>query len=131
MNPGFDEKTIAKWKTDGVLYNLNTRTNMQMPLYYQLYEDFKANEKRFNVGLAASELEQPLLLIHGDQDPVVPVSRAYELKEKQPAAELFIMEGANHTFGGSHPFTCSGLPAAMLQAASKTVAFFRKNLRHD
>lgn len=130
MNPGYGEEILTKWKTEGVLYNLNTRTNVQMPLYYQLYEDFAANQERFDVKLAASVLTQPLLLVHGDNDTVVPVEKAYELKKANEKAQLYIVPEANHAFGGMHPFTSAELPADLLKVVSETVSFFQKNLSH-
>lgn len=40
----------------------------------------------------------PLLIVHGTADEVVPVSQAMELKAKAPAAEMVLMDGADHTF---------------------------------
>lgn len=130
LNPGWGEDVLSKWKQEGVLYNLNTRTQVQMPLYYQLYEDFAANANRFDVGKATAALTQPLLIVHGDRDPVVPVERAHELQKQKPEAEVYIVPEADHTFGGSHPYANPELPAHALAAATKTVSFFRKNLNH-
>ncbi|KAA9338903.1 alpha/beta hydrolase family protein [Adhaeribacter soli] len=130
MNPGWGEEVIARWQQEGVIYNLNTRTQAQMPLYYQLYEDYAANPDRFDVKQATAALKQPLLIVHGAQDPVVPVSRAYELLEQKPDAEVYIVPGADHSFGGSHPYSKTELPADALKAAEKTVSFFRKNLNN-
>ena len=40
----------------------------------------------------------PLLVVHGTADEVVPVSQAMELKTQAPAAEIVLMEGADHVF---------------------------------
>jgi dienelactone hydrolase len=128
MNPGFNEEVLEKWQKEGVIHNLNTRTNVRMPLYYQLYEDFMVNKDRFDVKKAAASLKQPLLIVHGDQDAVVAVEKAYELQNAQPKAELEIIPGANHAFGGSHPYSEASLPEDLEKVAEKTVAFFRKNL---
>jgi len=40
----------------------------------------------------------PLLIVHGTADEVVPVSQAMELKVTAPAAEMVLMEGADHAF---------------------------------
>jgi pimeloyl-ACP methyl ester carboxylesterase len=128
MNPGFNPEVIEEWEKEGVIHNLNTRTNVQMPLYYQLYEDFQANKDRFDVKKAAATLSQPLLIVHGDQDPVVAVEKAYELQNAQPNSEVVTIPGANHAFGGSHPYFETSLPSDLKKVAEKTVAFFRKNL---
>lgn len=127
LNPGYGPEVLEKWKTEGVLYNLNTRTNLQMPLYYQLYEDYAANPERFDVARATAALKQPLLIVHGDSDAVVPLSKAHELKASKPEAAIFILAGADHSFGGSHPYLKAAMPDHALQAAQKTAAFFRGN----
>lgn len=43
-----------------------------------------------------AELKTPVLLIHGSKDDQILVGNAYELKQAQPNAELWIVEGANH-----------------------------------
>lgn len=128
LNPGWGPEVLEKWKAEGVVYNLNTRTNLQMPLYYQLFEDYMAHADQYNVAEATKNLKQPLLIVHGDSDPVVPISKAHELKEAKPEAAIFILAGADHAFGGSHPYQKSELPDNAQLAAQKTAAFFHGKL---
>ena len=48
---GFDE-----WKKTGIAYIPNSRTNQQMPLYFQFYEDFDRNRERLLIKKAAKKL---------------------------------------------------------------------------
>ena len=43
-------------------------------------------------------------------------------------AAIFILAGADHSFGGSHPWQQTELPDFAQQAAQKTAAFFRGKL---
>ena len=43
-----------------------------------------------------SRITQPTLVIHGDQDKIVPLERAKELAAAIPSAELLVLEGAGH-----------------------------------
>lgn len=115
------------WESEGVKYIANGRTKQQMPLYYQLYEDIAKNKERFNLERAVSALEKPLLICHGDADPTVNVSSALQLRKYKQDAELFIAEGANHVFGGSHPYSKAHLPEHMRQVADRTLNFIREN----
>jgi pimeloyl-ACP methyl ester carboxylesterase len=45
---------------------------------------------------AIGELDVPILIVHGTDDPVVPVEHAHRIAERAPAAELHIIEGAGH-----------------------------------
>src|SRR5579884_970589 len=50
--------------------------------------------------IVAHRLDQircPTLILHGDQDDVVPVGHAYELNRKIVGSELHILHGAGHT----------------------------------
>ena len=67
---------LEQWKKDGVKYVVNGRTKQQMPHYYQFYEDFIKNKKRFDVKKAAENLKIPQLIIHGDADTSVLIDEA-------------------------------------------------------
>ncbi|WP_350105635.1 alpha/beta fold hydrolase [Fulvivirga sp.] len=122
---GFTDELIEHWKKKGVHYVENTRTNQMMPLYFQAYHDLINNRKRYNPKLAISEVTQPTLIIHGDKDPTVPVEHAYALQQSKPDAELHIIEGADHVFGGSHPFNADDLHPHTYEVLNKTVSFFK------
>lgn len=117
------EQQLAKWKEKGVYFILNGRTYQEMPLYYQLFEDFEANSDLFNVQQTLKKLDKPYLIMHGDADPAVPVFSAELLKEWCPDAQLCILKDANHVFGGRHPFTEEELPAASVSLVDQTVGW--------
>jgi uncharacterized protein len=119
----WSNEKMNEWKQTGVQYYLNGRTKQQMPLYYQLHEDYINNTERLNVLKAMSRLSIPVLICHGTKDEAVPVSKAHQLKEANPAAELFLVE-SDHVFGRKHPWTESNLPGPMQQVVDKTIAFF-------
>jgi pimeloyl-ACP methyl ester carboxylesterase len=43
-----------------------------------------------------SELDQPALVIHGTEDPIVPFSNALALRDRIPGAELLTLEQTGH-----------------------------------
>ncbi|QSE99239.1 alpha/beta hydrolase [Fulvivirga lutea] len=122
---GFTDQLVEHWRKEGVHYVENTRTNQMMPIYFQAYHDLMNNRDRYNPKKAISELEQPVIIFHGDKDPTVPVQHAYELKELKPEAELHVVAGADHVFGGSHPFTQDDLHPHTYEVLNKTVSFFK------
>lgn len=115
---------IEMWKDVGVQYYTNTRTNQQMPMLYQLYEDYEQNKELLNVKNAMSSLNIPVLICHGTLDLSVPIEAAYELKQANPAAELFELE-TNHVFDRQHPWIVTYLPEAMEIMVGKTIAFLK------
>ncbi len=119
----WDDQKIADWKQTGVQYYFNGRTKQQMPLYYQLYEDYQDNIERLDVQKAISKLAIPMLICHGTKDEAVNVEKAYLLKEHNPTAELFLIE-SDHVFDRKHPWNEDHLPEAMQQVVDKTISFF-------
>lgn len=117
---------LERWKNEGVLYSLNTRTGQQMPQYYILREDFYEQQQRLDIGAAARRLKQSFLIIHGTNDESVPIAEAEQLAAWNPQAQLLRIENANHTFGGKHPFTESVLPAHTREAVEATLSFLAK-----
>lgn len=110
----------------GVIYTYNSRTGQDMPMYYQMRLDFLNNSTRLDIPYAAPAIAIPWLIVHGTADPTVGVSAAYRLHELQPASKLFIVEGADHTFGGRHPWENSELPDSLEKVVQETVRFFSK-----
>ncbi|TXB61577.1 alpha/beta hydrolase family protein [Phaeodactylibacter luteus] len=118
------EGFIAQWAAQGQYEVVNGRTGQSMPIYYQMYRDFKANEERFSVGRALQQFNRPLLIVHGTADPAVPVEAAHALYRAKNDAELQLIEGADHVFGGSHPYEQQELPLHSQLLASHTLRFF-------
>ena len=126
LNPYFAPALLAKWEQDGVIYVPNTRTGQQLPMHYQIFEDYTTHRARFDLPALMPHLRQPVLLVHGDQDETVPLTAAHQLQAGLPAAELLVVPGAGHQFGGAHPWPGPGLPAAAQLVAERTVAFFEQ-----
>jgi dienelactone hydrolase len=118
------EAKLREWKESGVAYTTNSRTKQELPLYYQLYEDYQQHTQRLDIQKAISGLKIPVLLCHGLQDPAVPVEKAYQLHKWQPASELFLVD-SDHVFGRKHPWTEAVLPVPTQQVVDKTISFFK------
>lgn len=117
------EYDLKEWKEKGVLFSMNTRTNQQMPLYYQFYENLLKNIERFDIIAAAKKLDIPFLIIHGTNDEAVSFEEAEVLHSYGKQSELILIDGAGHTFGAKHPFEDKALPAHSETAVEKTIDF--------
>lgn len=118
---------MNEWKREGVVYTMNVRTGQQMPLYYQLYEDFTGNNERLNIISACSRITIPSLIVHGTNDEAVPLSHAEELKESIHDSLLHIIQGGTHTFGMKHPCENDELPAQMREVVDVTIGFLKQH----
>ena len=83
------------------------------------------NETALNVPFAIKNLNKPLQVIHGSKDPTVSVKVAYQTQKWNPDIKLHIIEGADHVFGGTHPYEKSVLPADVVEVADATIDFFK------
>jgi dienelactone hydrolase len=121
----FSEKEIIQWKKTGVVYIENSRTKQLMPLYYQLVENYMQNESKLDVPHAIKNLKKPFLVIHGSKDPTVLVKVAYQTQKWNSDIKLRIIEGADHVFGGTHPYDKPILSDDMKEVADATIDFFK------
>lgn len=121
----WDAGRLEEWKRTGVQYVTNSRTKQELPLYYQLYEDYEANKERLDIKAAVKRLTVPLLICHGTHDEAVSIINAYELHTAARGAELFEVD-SDHVFGRRHPWTEERLPPAMQQVVDRTIEFFRR-----
>jgi len=120
----WSEAEMEEWKAEGVKYIKNSRTGQNMPLYYQMYEDYFANKERLHIPTAVRALEIPVLLAHCKDDEAVPFSAAIELHGWNPRTRLFPLNKGGHTFEGRHPWPDDHLPPVSQKVVDATIHFF-------
>ena len=64
----------------------------------EISPDYDRVAKDIVVSEVQSKYDKPVIIIHGDADPVVPVSYAYDAEKNFPDAELIVLPGAGHGF---------------------------------
>ncbi len=116
---------MEAWKQNGVIYVENVRTMQQMPMYYQFASDTLNSIERLTIENAANAIKVPHLIVHGTHDESVRLVEAENLARWNKNAELFIVEGANHSFGAVHPFNSDQFPFHFQQVIDKTIEFLR------
>jgi len=116
---------FKNWKKTGITFIENTRTKQQLPHLWQFYEDFIKNEYRLTIKRAATELKKPCLIIHGDEDQVVPIEEAQALHKWIVNSELSIVEGANHVFETTHPWVHDYLPDYLKTVVLNSIRFLK------
>ncbi len=118
-------KNEEEWKEKGVIYQLNGRTNQEMPLFYQFYENTKLNKKKLSIAEQGKKINIPFCIIHGMEDKAVSYEEAAQLHEVIPTSELILMEHTGHTFGSSHPWNEVYLPKELRQVVEETIRFLK------
>lgn len=116
-------EAFDEWKQTGVFYTENGRTKQKMPHYFQFWEDYAKDPKRFDIQKACKEIKIPHLIIHGTDDSSVPLLEAENLHKWNPESTLQLIEGANHVFGAKHPWEESKIPEHLEEVVDKTIRF--------
>jgi len=123
----FKEGTEAfeAFRKTGRMYVENGRTKQQMPHDWQFYQDFNANEARLTIQRAVTNLNKPLLIIHGSGDTSVSIKEAEALHHWNTKSVLKTINDANHVFGASHPWDKQTLPEDLNEVINASVAFLK------
>lgn len=115
---------LEQWKKNGFVEISNKRTGQILKLNYSFWEDLMHNKELFDVDKNASLLQCELLIIHGTNDEAVAVSESQKIYEACLHSILIEIEGANHTFGISHPWEKGQIfPAAFNQVLAEITEF--------
>ena len=114
----------AQWEKDGVHYIVNGRTQQKMPMYYQFVESYEANRGLLDMNEKLGDITCPVLIAHGENDEVVPLSEAHQIYDEITHSILVEVENANHTFNTKHPLTERKINKAFAEVISETLEFF-------
>ena len=121
----FTDLEKANWKKTGVHTVMNSRTKKLLPMLVQYLDVIEKNKERLNIESAIKKLSIPCLIIHGRNDETVPTQMAIQLNDWQPNSVLKIINDANHTFGGRHPWLSDELPSALKYCADEIIQFVK------
>ena len=117
-------EALEEWKKTGVRYVTNSRTKQNLPNYYSLYEDFKANEERLSIQKACESITIPVLVFHGDQDTSVPISEGEQIAEWLKT-DLMTITKTDHVFGATHPWEKDILPEKLIEVCERIYGFLK------
>ncbi|CAG7657470.1 alpha/beta hydrolase family protein [Paenibacillus allorhizosphaerae] len=89
-------------------------------------EDLLLSQKRFDTTRLLSKLAIPVLIVQGSSDAERLLEGNRTLRAVAPEHSYVTIDGANHTFGISHPFT--GTTSYLEEALEISIAFLQKTL---
>ena len=121
-------EVVAEWRQRGFMDIPNARTGEVIPVSIELLHEVEQyGETRLNIAAAAAQIKSPWMIVHGDEDETVPVSEGERLASFAGSnAELVVLDGVNHSFGGKHPLT--EVTPVLESATRVTAEFFAKHL---
>jgi putative redox protein len=67
--------------------------------FLKITDEFFTDADRFDLPQLLQSFDKPLLMVHGDQDEIIPVGEAYKAREmSNGSARLEVISGADHMF---------------------------------
>jgi pimeloyl-ACP methyl ester carboxylesterase len=79
---------LARWQASGTIPVFHYGEGREMPIGYQLLEDASQFEP-------FPDVSQPVLILHGNQDPIVPVQQSLAFVRSHPNARLVQLESGH------------------------------------
>jgi uncharacterized protein len=117
----WDEATKRQWRRDGHIDVINSRTKQVMRSSMRVLDDYETHREHLDILGAASRLDVPLLVVHGDRDDSVPVGESLEIASRARDASRLVIGGAGHTYNAIHPLV--HVPRELELAAAVTARF--------
>ena len=106
----------------------NARTGQTMRMGTAILDEIESlSGGKLDVSAAATRIGVPWLIVHGDADETVPAKEAELLADLAPGFAMpWMVEGAGHTFGATHPVTDP--PPLLALVTRGTVGFFAEHI---
>ena len=126
LAPRLPEPELADWKKEGVRFIYNGRTKQNMPMKYRFYETYMQHKEMLNIEKAVKSLEMPFIAFHGAGDETLAPAMLDNLGNWNSSVTTKLIPGANHTFGGRHPYEGTTLPETLQHVCDETDQFFKR-----
>ncbi len=122
----YTDRQKQDWKEKGYLEFVNQRTGQTLKMNSSYLEDFQKNKDEFDLIKTASEINIPMLVVHGSEDLTVKIEEARKISAAYSERNnewlmMKVIRKTGHTFGINHPFD---KPTAALDEAIKTTTEF-------
>jgi len=122
------DEHIDRLERDGYMLSPSNRTGQTLRVGIDWLNDIRAQGDALNPRVSIAQIDVPTLLIHGEDDPTVPLLEAQELLEASgQRARLVVIPEAQHTFNCPNPLPESDdEPAATKQMFDAALAFLKQ-----
>jgi len=117
----WDDATKSLWRRVGYLEVENARTKQMMRMSPRMLDDIEAHRSRLDILKCVTQIEPPILIIHGARDESVPVGESAEIESYARDASRVVIAKASHTYNAIHPLV--NVPFELSMAAAVTARF--------
>lgn len=130
----FSSEMKKDWEEKGYTEIENSRTGQLMRINRKVYDDLIQNANRLVALKRVQSLMIPCCFIHGTADSAVRMNNSQMLWQmcKSREKERIMINGADHTFGVSHPWEKDDVPEHFGTLIDKTIEWLEAYyLRHN
>lgn len=125
----YPEALKDEWRQNGHLNVKNARTGQELPVDASVLIEMETHKSELTALGQAPHVEAPWLIVHGTDDPGVPVEQARQLNEaathEQEHMRLLLeIQDGGHTFGAVHPF--QGPTPHLIEAMNATQLWLKR-----
>lgn len=117
----WDDATKSMWRRIGYVEVENTRTKQMMRMSTRMLDDIEANRDRLDILKCTTQIEQPILVIHGARDESVPAAESLKIASYARDASRVVIAKASHSYNAIHPLI--HVPFELSMAAAVTSRF--------
>lgn len=122
-----DDLVKDQLRAEGRLLSPSGRTGQDLYVGLDWLEEIERDPELYDPVLAAAQVTCPMLILHGDEDPTVPLACAHNLhRAATPKSRLEIIAGANHVYNCPNPAPdgpYASLPVQTRKLIDLSVAF--------
>ena len=112
-----------QWHKNDMFVVENSRTGQELCMNVDYLIDLELHAEQYSLERALSEMQQNIIIVHGEQDMTVNVRDAQKLAQfAGNKAHIKFIPNTGHTFGAVHPMV--DIPAGLIQALKSTKEFF-------
>jgi|YNPMSStandDraft_2_1061718.scaffolds.fasta_scaffold18005_2 pimeloyl-ACP methyl ester carboxylesterase len=124
----YSERQKELWKKQGYVEFKLVHSQQKLRMNYTYLQDLLDNSEKYDLRKIISQIDKPIMIIHGKQDLTVSIKEAYELAHFAPRKEnlrFVAIEKAGHGFAAHHPFRNSN--EMLDELVSETIKFIHEN----
>lgn len=111
----------ATLEAGGSIVSPSARTGQELAVGPDWWREQRDDPEAHDPLVMAGRIACPLLAIHGDADPTVPVSDAERLVRAARDGRVLVLSGANHVLGVPNPFDPAKEPSPDLAGALEAI----------
>ncbi|UCD75581.1 MAG: alpha/beta fold hydrolase [Phycisphaerales bacterium] len=122
----FSEAESRQLLSDGYLISPSARTGQELRIGKAFLQEQLEDPEGHDLRALVGKITCPLLLVHGEVDPTVPVQCTGEIAAAARQAKTLVIAGADHVYNTPNPMPDTAAPSEQLQQLLDALSDFAR-----